>query len=266
MKLNLVPAGTGIVWLKLGIRTFFKQPLAMSGLFFMFMAAMSVLSFVPLVGTVLALMLLPAATLGLMAATHEATKGKFPLPSIMLSAFRAGRQRKQAMLVLGACYALGFLTIMGISALIDGGQFAKLYLVGGPINEALVMQANFQRAMWVTMALYLPFSLLFWHAPALVHWYGISPLKSLFFSAMACYKNFGALCVFGLAWFGIFLGGLLVMSLLAAVLGNPNLATAAIFPLALIMASMFFTSLFFTFRDSFIATSEDEDVLDLTSP
>ena len=43
MKLRNVPAGTGLQWVKLGIQTFFRQPLALSGLFFMFMAAVSVL-------------------------------------------------------------------------------------------------------------------------------------------------------------------------------------------------------------------------------
>jgi hypothetical protein len=38
MKLNLLPAKTGLRWIKQGIRLFFRQPLAMSGLFFMFMA------------------------------------------------------------------------------------------------------------------------------------------------------------------------------------------------------------------------------------
>ena len=33
MKLNIVPARTGIQWVKLGIQTFFRQPLALSGLF-----------------------------------------------------------------------------------------------------------------------------------------------------------------------------------------------------------------------------------------
>ena len=65
MKLNIVPARTGAAWVKLGIQTFFKQPLAMSGLFFMFMALLSVASLVPFVGSALALALLPAATLGL---------------------------------------------------------------------------------------------------------------------------------------------------------------------------------------------------------
>lgn len=256
MKLNIVPARTGITWVKLGIKTFMQQPLAMSGLFFMFMALLSIATMVPFIGAALALALLPAATLGLMAATQEATKGKFPMPLILISAFRAGRQRMQAMMVLGALYALGLLIVMGISALFDGGQFAKLYLVGGKITEEMVMQSGFQTAMWVAMALYLPLSLLFWHAPALVHWHGISPVKSLFFSVMACYKNFGALTVFGLAWTGVFMLSAIVVSLVASLLGNPMMAAVAIFPIVLVIVAMFFTSIYFTFRDSFLETSD----------
>ena len=48
MKLNIVPARTGTQWVREGVRTFFKQPLAMAGLFFMFMASLSVAAFVPL--------------------------------------------------------------------------------------------------------------------------------------------------------------------------------------------------------------------------
>lgn len=252
MKLNLVPARTGLAWVKLGIRTFFKQPLALSGLFFMFMAVLSVASLLPFVGSVLALALLPAATLGLMAATLESTRGKFPMPSILISAFRAGQQRKRAMLVLGLLYALGFLGMLGVTALIDGGQFARLYLLGGKITEEMVLQGDFQVAMWATMLLYLPLSLLFWHAPALVHWHGVSPVKSLFFSFMACYKNWGALAIFGLVWAGLFMGMALVVSLIAALLGKPGFAGVAIFPAAMLMVSMFFTSLYFTFKDSFV--------------
>ncbi|MDQ3058415.1 MAG: hypothetical protein M3R45_02665 [Pseudomonadota bacterium] len=258
MKLNIVPARTGLTWVKLGIKTFWQQPLAMSGLFFMFMAMLSVATVVPFIGVALALALLPAATLGLMAATEEATKGNFPMPSILISAFRASRQRVQAMLVLGAVYAAGFLALMGISALIDGGQFASLYLIGGKVTKEMVMQDSFQAAMWVAMALHLLLSLLFWHAPALVHWHGVSPAKSLFFSFMACYKNFGAFTVFGLAWAGVFVLAAFVVSIIASLLGNPMLATVAMFPVALVIVAMFFTSIYFTFRDSFVATPGDE--------
>ena len=259
MKLNIVPARTGLTWVKLGFKTFLQQPLAMSGLFFMFMALLSVATLVPFIGAALALALLPAATLGLMAATQEAAKGKFPMPLILISAFRAGKQQLQSMMVLGALYALGFLALMGISSLVDGGDFAKLYLMGGKITEEMVMKGSFQAAMWVTLALYLPLSLLFWHAPALVHWHGVSPIKSLFFSLMACYKNRGALTVYGLVWMGIFMGSIIVTTLIASILGNPAFAGLAMFPIALIMMAMFFTSIYFTFRDSFVVTPLDAE-------
>jgi len=45
MKLNIVPAKTGVLWVRQGIQTFWRQPIAMSGLFFMFMAVMSIYLF-----------------------------------------------------------------------------------------------------------------------------------------------------------------------------------------------------------------------------
>ena len=253
MKLNIVPARTGLTWVKLGMKTFLRQPLAMSGLFFMFMAMLSLATLIPFIGAALALGLLPAATLGLMAATEEASKGKFPMPTILITAFRAGQKSKQAMVVLGALYAAGFLVVIGLSALVDGGQFAKLYLVGGKMTEEMIKGGDFQAALWVAMALYLPLSLLFWHAPALVHWFGVSPVKSLFFSLMACWKNFGAMTVFGLAWLGVFVGASVVVALVAGLFGSPALAGMAIFPVALVVMAMFFTSLYFSFVDCFVS-------------
>jgi hypothetical protein len=257
MKLNIVPARTGIQWVKLGIKTFFKQPLALAGLFFMFMAAMSVLSMVPLIGNALALALLPAATLGLMAATQEALKGKFPMPSVLISSFRAGGAQMRAMLQLGALYAVGFLLVMGVSALVDGGNFARMYLLGTSLTREAVMAPEFQSAMWVSMSLYLPLSLMFWHAPALVHWHGVPPVKSLFFSMVACLRNFGALAVFGLAWSAVFVVVGMGVSLIATVLGGPAAVGAALFPAAMLLAAMFFTSIYFTYKATFEATEGD---------
>lgn len=252
MKLNIVPARTGITWVKLGIATFFKQPLALGGLFFMFMAVVSVATLIPVIGSVLALALLPAATLGLMVATLEAHNGKFPMPSVLASAFRAGQSRMRAMLVLGAMYAAGFLLVMGASALFDGGQFAQMYLGGGRLNKELMEQPEFRTAAWVGMVLYVPLSMLFWHAPALVHWHGVPPAKAMFFSLMVCLRNLGAYFVFALAWTGVFaLGGMLTVSILA-LLGVGAAAGAIMVPVAMTMAAMFFSSIYFSFRDSFV--------------
>nr|MDP2190679.1 BPSS1780 family membrane protein [Rhodoferax sp.] len=251
MKLNIVPARTGSAWVKLGIRTFFKQPLALAGLFFMFMAVMTIVSQVPFIGIALAMTLLPAATLGLMAATREASDGRFPMPVMLLAGFRAGRQQTRAMLVLGVLYALGFLTAMGLSWLVDDGSFARLYLGGDTPTREMMLEPDFQTAMWVFIGLHLPLSLLFWHAPALVHWHGLPPLQSLFFSGVACLRNFRAFAIFGLMWLAVLVLVVIGVTTLATLLGSPGIAGDILFPVLLLLASMFFTSLYFTFRDSF---------------
>ena len=257
MKLNIVPAKTGIVWVKLGIRTFFKQPLALAGLFFMFMALMTIASQVPYIGFVLAMTLLPAATLGLMAATREATQGRCPMPFILIKAFRGDKTQTRSMLVLGALYAVSFLVAMGASYLVDDGDFARVYLGGATPTREVMMESDFQWAMWVFIGLHLPLSLMFWHAPALVHWHGMSAIKSLFFSIVACFRNFWALAVFGLVWFGMLLAVVVCVMTLGGLLGNPGLAGEILFPVMLMLASMFFTSLYFTFCDTFGAPPDE---------
>ncbi len=255
MKLNPVPAKTGALWVRQGIMTFVRQPLALSGLFLLYMLALSLLSALPLIGNLLALALLPAVTLGLMVATREADRGKFPMPTLILSAFQAGRDRLRAMLLLGAIYALGFMAVLGISALFDGGQFAQVYLGTAEMTQDVVLSDEFQLAMWVGMLCYLPLAMLFWHAPALVYWCGKSPAESLFYSLLACWGNKGALAMFMLAWMAVFMLLGMLLSLLAGLFGSPELLTSLLFAAALMLAAMFFSSFYFTFRDSF--TSDD---------
>ena len=251
MKLKLVPARTGAVWVKLGMQTFFKQPLALAGLFFIFMAVMSVATMLPVVGLPLAMTLLPAATLGLMAATREATQSRFPMPLILFTAFRAGPAKVRAMLALGAMYAGGFMLAMGASYLVDGGGFARLYLGGSAPTAELMQEPGFQSAMWVFIGLHLPLSLMFWHAPALVFWNDLPPVKSMFFSIVACFRNFWAFTVFGFAWMGTIVVAILVVGTLGSLFGTAAISGTLLFPALMLLASMFFTSLYFTYRDSF---------------
>jgi hypothetical protein len=254
MKLNVVPAKNGSLWVRQGIRAFWKQPLALSGLFFMFMASMSLLSLVPVLGAFLALMLLPAASLGLMAAAREVDLGKFPMPLILVAGFRTGQDGKRNMVVLGLIYGLCFVGVMGLSTLVDGGDFAKLYLVGGSLEMDTLMKPEFQNAMWLSLMLYLPLSLVFWHAPALTHWHAVPVTKSLFFSTVACLSNWRAFLVFGVMWTAIFLGTTLVITLIGGLIGDGDFAAMALLPAILMLASMFFCSTFYSFKDCF--TSE----------
>ena len=251
MKLQLVPARTGFTWVQLGVKTFVRQPLALAGLFFMFMAVVSVLSVVPLVGSALSLALVPAATLGLMAATREAAEGRFPMLRTLITGFRSGSARTRAMLILGGMYALSLLLLLGVASLFAGPQPLPADLAGAEVTPEMVQAAVFSTSLWVGMALYVPVVMAFWHAPALVHWHGMSPGKSLFFSLAACWANRSAMLAYGLGWLGVFLLGGLLLSLLGAMLGGSQALGFMLYPAVLLMASMFHTSIYFSYRDSF---------------
>lgn len=241
MKLNIVPARTGLVWIRLGVRTFFRQPLALAGLFFMYMTAVIAIAQIPFVGIYIGGLLVPAATLGLMAASAEATKGRFPMPWVLVSAFRAGRQRVRAMLLLGAIYTVGSWVATRIAALVTNEPAP-----GSAIDGATLL----------ALVLHTPLFMMFWHAPALVHWHGVPAVKSLFFSLVACLKNFGALSLYAIGWLVLFLVVGTLFGVLGSVLGGAAMGRAVMMPVALLLAAMFSTSIYFTFRDSFLPSDD----------
>jgi hypothetical protein len=197
------------------------------------------------------------ASLGLMAATREADRGKFPMPHLLWLGLRAGPESRQHMAVLGAMYVVGFCAVLALASLTDGGQFAKFYLFGGNMDIEALMQSDVQSAMWLSTLLYMPVSLLFWHAPALTHWYAVPPAKSLFFSAVACWRNWRAFAVFILGWAGVALLCSLVVTAVAVISDSVETGKVLLMPLVLLMAAMFFCSIYFSFRDCFMG----EDIL-----
>ncbi|MDR7093884.1 BPSS1780 family membrane protein [Hydrogenophaga laconesensis] len=255
MKLHIVPARTGFQWVKLGAKTFFRQPLAMGGLFFMFMAAVSVLSLIPLLGTLISLALVPAATLGLMAASREAEQGRFPMPTLLVTAFRSGPANTRSILVLGAMYAAALMLVFGVGALL-APDVPAIEMPEGEVSPERVRAMFNNPGLWVALVLYVPVLMAFWHAPALVHWYGVSPFKSLFFSLMACWANKGAMLLYSLGWMAVIMMAGVVMNLLAVLLGGAALLNIVLYPMVLLLAAMFHTSIWFTVRDSFV-TQED---------
>jgi len=146
---------------------------------------------------------------------------------------------------------VAFLLVLGISALFDDGQFAQMYLSGEMVTNQVLQSSEFQMATWVSMVLYVPISMLFCHAPALVHWHHVAPFKAMFFSWMACVRNLKAMMVYVLSWMVVFLLGGIAMSVVAGITGSESLVSMAMLPVALLMASMFFCSIYFSVRDCF---------------
>ncbi|MBK0394028.1 BPSS1780 family membrane protein [Ramlibacter algicola] len=243
MKLLVVPPRTGIAWVRLGIQTFARQPLAFSGLFFMYWFSIVLLAMVPVVGLGFALVLVPAGALGFMVATRDAAEGRIALPSRLFAGFRQGRERTRVLLQLGVAHALIILVlVLGVSLLFPMPAQA-------PEDDPLLL---FTPARLVATLVQLPVSILFCYAPALSHWHGVPATKALFFSVVALWRNLGAFVTFGLAWSAVValaMGVLLVLAKAVGPLGGAFVAG----PLLIAVASMMMASTYFTFRDSFTA-------------
>ena len=91
---------------------------------------------------------------------------------------------------------------------------------------------------------------------ALVHWGAQGVAQSLFSSTVAMWRNKGAFVVFSLAWLGVVLSLGVAANLIAALLGQAQLVTLLAMPASLLLSTVFYTSLYFTFADCFVDGDE----------
>ena len=257
MKLRLVRARQGALWVRNGFRIFFRRPMAFAVLFASFLFGALVLLMLPLIGPVLMLVALPLVTLGFMIATQVALKGGFPLPTVYLQPLRVNASRRIAMLKLGLVYAAATFAILWLADLVDGGKFEALQdLMANsktPVEEVRerLLDGQLQAGLAVRLGLASLLSLPFWHAPALIHWGSQGWGQSLFFSAMACWRNKGAFAVYGLTWTAVVMLFGVLVNLVFGLLGQPQMMAVAAMPAGLMFSTVFYASLFFTFADCF---------------
>lgn len=257
LTLRQVPPRQGLQWVREGFQAFFKRPLAMAGLFAMFMFVALLVMLLPLVGPVLLLGALPLASLAFMLATQAVLAGRFPMPGIAVAPLRSDRARRLALLQLGFGYALASFIIMAVSGAVDGGTFEALQdamargAEGSQAVSELLGDGRLLAGVVVRLGLAVLLAVPFWHAPALVHWSGQGALQSLFSSTLAVWRNRGAFLVYGLAWaatLGLFA---FAANFAGLVFGAPQLMGAVMMPAALMFSTVFYASLYFTFADSF---------------
>lgn len=252
MKLKTVPPSRGGLWVAAGFRVFFRQPLAFSALFAIVSFAALMLLQVPLLGPVLALALMPAASLAFMIATRAVLEGRLAPPALMLAPWRHPLQRRR-LAVLGLAYAVSVMLATLLVQQIDGGGFeaAMESLAQGEATPESLQESGFLLGLGLRMAALSLLSLVFWHTPALVCWGDMSVSKAVFASVVACARSLGAFIVLGLTWFGAILGFALITQTFFSLLGRPQAAALAMLPAGLMFSTAFYASLYFTFVDSF---------------
>ena len=260
MRLQSVPARQGGTWVRRGFRAFFRQPLAFAALFATVSFTFIVLVwFVPLIGPILMFALLPLITLGFMIATRQTVEGGYPTPAVFAAPLRGERPRRMAMLRLCIGYAVATLLVVLLADTLDGGSVTDLMQNaqgGGLDSEAAAAKAasdpRIEFGLMLRFALTGLLSLIFWHAPALVHWEGQGAAQAVFTSTLACWRNKGAFLVYGLYWFSVAMMVALGASLLAALFGTASMLPLLLAPVSLLLSTAFYASLYFTYADTFV--------------
>ncbi len=261
LSLKTVAPLHGAHWVRDGFRLFGRHPLAFSSLFAGFLLAMLVSSIVPLVGPLVLLAAVPLLSLGFMVASESALHGGPIHIGQFFSPLRGDAARRRALLVLCGLYAVGAVLIMVVADAVDDGAFERLQRLlaqGGRSKEvqALLAQPGFQWAMGLRAVLITLLSVLFWHAPALVHWGGQGAAQALFSSTLAVWRCKGAFLVYTLTWTGMIILFGVVTSLLLGLLGQARLMGIVALPGGLILSTVFYVSLLFTYVESFGGTRE----------
>jgi hypothetical protein len=248
MQARIVETRRGALWLAEGWRLFRAAPLGWLALVFAYWIMMTLASVVPIIGVAAASVMVPAFSVGFMAAARAASR-RAPVELGLL--FEGFRHHRNSQLILGVLYFACLALLLAATMLIDEGALANWMLTGKRPDDEILQSDAFLSALLLAAALYAPVLMMFWFAPPLAAWHGIAPLKALFFSFFACLLNWRPFVAYGAvsALFGLVLPLLLLLLLMLA--SFKIAATSLIFPLLLVLLPTLFASFYASYRDIF---------------
>jgi hypothetical protein len=256
MKALTLPAGRGWYWLSDGFRLFRRGRLMLSLAVLGYWMCMALVNSFPIFGQIVASLLIPAFSVCLMNACRLIEQGS-PLQAQTL--FSGLRENQRTLLVLGAIYILTGVCVLGIVSLIDGGVLFNAIVLGQRLDESTISSGEFVLAVQAALLLFSPIMMTYLFAPVLVVWHGFTAGKSLFFSFLACARNWRAFLTYAAAIivYGALLPGLLV-GLLVSVIPQGSELFSVLLPMLimLIFLPTLYASFYVIYRDIFASIDE----------
>jgi hypothetical protein len=244
--MNNMPAITGWNWLKQGTGLFRKQPAALTTLLFANILFSLLISAVPLLGKMVAVVLIPSFSMAFMKACLMIENGERVTPAVLLTGFRKPVFTplcKIGLIYLGASLLLTLLTKVAI----DPSFWQQ---VSQPVNPDAPPQvhASDLLAMFGIFILDVAVLIALAFAAPLTYWQRMGPGKATFYSFFAVLKSARVFIVLLLAWFAIFFG---VCFIVALVLGGSSLARVAIMWLIFLFVLLLQCAMYAGYRQIF---------------
>ena len=259
MQARRLPAERGAYWLLEGFQLFRRNPPLITALTLVYlMGVQGIAVLLPGIGPVILPLILPVLTLIVANGCRLVDEGLAPAKATLLLGVRGNGV---AMLRLGGLQLAGAVVLVLLNTAISGGvdPFAAVEppavtpgMEGAGDNHDA--ETAMLTALMRLMLLASPLIIAFWFAPFLTGWERISPLKSVFFSTIAGWRNWRAMLMFGLAAIvvaGVIPGFLLIV--ISQVSGMAlNVAFVALrMLLVFLVAPVLTCSIYISYRDIF---------------
>ena len=207
--MNNMPAITGWTWLKEGAALFRKQPAALTTLLFANILINLLIGVVPLLGPLLAMVLIPSFSLAFMKACLMIENGERVTPAVVMTGFR--KPVLTELCKIGLVY-LGLSVVLTVLArmVVDFDLIQQVLQPADPKNVPPVPSWEFVK-MFALSALNASVLIALSFAPPLVYWQKMAPGKAIFYSFFAVLKSARVFLVLLTSWLGIMLLGLFVI-------------------------------------------------------
>ncbi len=268
MRLQSLPSARGMAWTLDAWRLFASRPFAWVGLLAMFIMVGLLLSLLGMLGAAIATVSPPLVSLIFMVATAATQTAGVKHPLQALATFRqAGMQRARSLIALCIVYAIAMTLQFSISASLDQGSMHRLIeLLAAPRTTASMRDINtvlasdaFQHGFTLRLLGTVLLSIPFWHAPALVWWGHQGVGQALFSSALGVWRSKGAYALYALTLLATAMGLMTVIGVVLSLINSASSMRVALAALSMVLAVVFYLTLWFSFVDTFGLRNPDAD-------
>lgn len=255
MQARMLPAQRGWAWIFDGFSLWRRNPALITFLVFGCSLSLLLIAAVPLIGQVIMSLVMPALSLGIFNGCKAVAERRKVGPDILFSGFR---QNLPELVKIGGIYLAGTLAVMGISLLIDSEMNTKLSkaMLGRTGWGEALDDPTFTLALLVASIGSTPLMMAYWFAPLLAGWGRVPAAKALFFSFIACMRNWRAFLTYGIGLLIIALGAGLLIAILELV--SPLLALLPALAFPVIFIPVIFASFYANALDVFERIGPDE--------
>jgi len=253
MQVRQLPLARGWAWITEGLAIWRRNPALLTFASLGYLLMLLLISVMPLVGQPLASLLMPVFSLGVLNTCRAIDEGRKAGPDILFSGFQ---QNLPALVTIGAIYLVGSLLVLFLTSLADGGALLQIMTGGEQVDPEATVAPGFSLALLIAIALSTPVMMAYWFAPLLAGWWKIPAPKAMFFSFVACLRNWRPFLAYALAltFFVAIVPGIVI-----GVLGlvSPTLATLVSVPLPVLLIPIVFASFYANARDVFAGPPDE---------